>query len=53
MLPLYATVMLELSAAWELLVETPIDNRIAALKSKRVKQKVFFIPFLLRGICAS
>ena len=42
-------VMLELSAARELSIEMPTDKRIAALKNKRVKQKVFFIHNLLKG----
>jgi len=36
-------VILELSAALEMLLEIPMENRIAALKNKSVKTKVFFI----------
>jgi hypothetical protein len=35
--------ILELSAAFELSIEIPIDKRIAAPKNKSVKHKVLFI----------
>jgi len=36
-------VILELSAALELFIETPIEKRIAATKTKRAEPKTFLI----------
>jgi hypothetical protein len=51
--PLYAIVILEPSAARELLTEKLVDKRMAAPRNNSAVYKILFIPYLLRSADAN